>query len=205
MKKQLSHEKIIKMAETALLSAVIVVMAFTPLGYLKTAGVEITFIMIPVVIGAATIGPSAGALLGAVFGITSFVQCFGMSTFGTTLLSINPVFTFIVCFVTRILAGYLSGLIFKAFSKKGKEKIAVASASLAGPLLNTFFFMSSLILFFSKTDYIKGIMEALGAKNIISFVALFVGVQGVIEAGVCFVIGTAVSLAVLKSVKRYNK
>lgn len=205
MKKQLSHEKLITMAETALLSAVIIVMAFTPLGYLKTAGVEITFIMIPVVIGAATIGPSAGAFLGGVFGVTSFMQCFGMSPFGTTLMGINPVLTFIVCIVTRILAGFIAGLLFKAISKIGKEKLGATVASLAGPLLNTFFFMLSIVLFFSKTDYIIGIMDALGAKNIIHFVALFVGVQGLIEAGVCFVVGTAVSLAVLRSLKRYKK
>ena len=204
-KKQLSQKKLITMVETALLGAIIVVMAFTPLGYLKTAtGLEITFIMIPVVIGAATVGPSAGAILGGVFGITSFIQCFGMSAFGSTLMGINPVLTFLVCVPTRILAGFISGLVFKAIGKKGKEKLGATAASLAGPLLNTFFFMSTLILCFGKTEYILGIKEAMGATNVLSFVALFVGLQGVIEAAVCFVAGSAVSVALLKSVKKYK-
>lgn len=201
-KNQMSKKKLITMVETALLSAIVVVMAFTPLGYLKTAGLEITFIMIPVVIGAATVGPAAGAILGGVFGITSFIQCLGMSAFGATLLSINPVLTFLVCVPTRILAGFLAGLVFKAIGKKGKEKLGATVASLAGPLFNTLFFMSTLVLCFGNTEYILGIKEALGATNVLSFVALFVGVQGLVEAAVCFVAGSAVSVALLKSVKR---
>ena len=203
--KKLSQKKLITMVETALLGAIIVVMAFTPLGYLRTAtGLEITFIMIPVVIGAATVGPSAGAILGGVFGITSFIQCFGMSAFGSTLMGINPVLTFLVCVPTRILAGFIAGLVFKAIGKKGKEKLGATAASLAGPLLNTLFFMSTLILCFGNTEYILGIKEAMGATNVLSFVALFVGLQGVIEAAVCFVAGSAVSVALLKSVKKYK-
>ena len=204
-KRQLSQKKLITMVETALLSAIIVVMAFTPLGYFRTAtGLEITFIMIPVVIGAATVGPSAGAILGGVFGITSFIQCFGMSAFGATLLGINPVLTFLVCVPTRILAGFFAGLVFKGIGKNGKEKLGATAASLAGPLLNTLFFMSTLVLFFGNTEYIVGIKDTLGATNVLSFVALFVGLQGVVEAAVCFVVGSAVSVALLKSVKRYK-
>ncbi len=89
--------------EMALLTAVIVLMAFTPIGYIKTFGLEITLIVVPVTVGAVTLGPLAGAVLGAVFGITSFLQCFGMSAFGTMLLGIQPVFTFFVCVASRVL------------------------------------------------------------------------------------------------------
>ncbi len=71
------------LVEMALLVAIILLMAFTPIGYIKTAGLEITLIVIPVAVGAVTLGPAAGAILGGVFGITSFIQCFGMSAFGT--------------------------------------------------------------------------------------------------------------------------
>ena len=66
------------LVEMALLVAIILLMAFTPIGYIKTAGLEITLIVIPVAVGAVTLGPAAGAILGGVFGITSFIQCFGM-------------------------------------------------------------------------------------------------------------------------------
>ncbi len=71
-----------QLVEMALLTAIIILLAFTPIGYIRTLGLEITLIVVPVTVGAVTLGPSAGAVLGAVFGITSFIQCFGMSQFG---------------------------------------------------------------------------------------------------------------------------
>mgnify|MGYP000445815012 CR=1 FL=1 len=56
------------LVEMALLVAIILLMAFTPIGYIKTAGLEITLIVIPVAVGAVTLGPAAGAILGGVDG-----------------------------------------------------------------------------------------------------------------------------------------
>ena len=95
--------------ELALLVAVIVLLAFTPIGYIRTFGLEITLIVVPVTVGAVTLGPAAGAVLGAVCGITSFIQCFGMSPFGAVLLGINPAATFVVCVISRVLMGWLTG------------------------------------------------------------------------------------------------
>ena len=67
------------LVELALLVAIILIMAFTPIGYIKTAGLEIALLVVPVAVGAVVLGPKGGAILGAVFGITSFIQCFGMS------------------------------------------------------------------------------------------------------------------------------
>ena len=64
--------KVHKMTLTAILMAIILVMSFTPLGYLRVGPVAITFLTIPVVIGAVLLGPWYGAFLGAVFGATSF-------------------------------------------------------------------------------------------------------------------------------------
>ena len=91
----------------ALLTAIIVLLAFTPIGYIRTLGLEITLRVVPLTVGAVTLGPTAGAVLGAVFGITSFIQCFGMSPFGAVLLGINPLSTFVVCVVSRVLLGWL--------------------------------------------------------------------------------------------------
>ena len=38
------------LVEMALLVAIILIMAFTPLGYIKTAGIEITLIVVPVAV-----------------------------------------------------------------------------------------------------------------------------------------------------------
>ena len=55
------------LVEMALLVAIILIMAFTPLGYIKTAGIEITLIVVPVAVGAVTLGPAAGAILGGIW------------------------------------------------------------------------------------------------------------------------------------------
>ena len=186
------------LTQIAILVAVILLMAFTPLGYLKTLGLEITFITIPVIIGAIIIGPKAGAFLGGIFGITSFIQCFGMSSFGATLLSINPIFTFITCMIPRILMGWLTGVIFNLIKGESKSLAPYGIASLCGPLLNTLFFMSSLIILFGNSEFILGLK---GNLSIIKFVIAFVGINGLVEALACFVIATAISKALAKYTK----
>ena len=181
------------LVQMALLVAIIVLMAFTPIGYIKTAGLEITLIVVPVAVGAVLLGPAGGAVLGGVFGITSFIQCFGTSGFGATLLSINPIATFVVCVPTRILAGWVAGLVFAAMRKSESKKVkelAYYVANLACPLCNTLFFMTTLCVCFFHTDYIQGFA---GGANVFAFVLAFVGINGLIEAATCFVLGSLIS------------
>lgn len=151
------------LVELALMIAIIFVMAFTPLGYLRTPGLSITFLTVPVAVAAMILGPKGGAICGAAFGITSLMQCFGTSAFGAMLLGINPFGTVFTCIVPRILEGLLSGLIFKAVRGKNKN-LAYFAGGLACPVLNTIFYMSSLVLFFYNTDYIQGFVDALGCN-----------------------------------------
>lgn len=191
--KKLSTKTLVEMA---LLIAVILLMAFTPIGYIKTVGLEITLIVVPVAVGAVTLGPAAGAILGAVFGITSFIQCFGMSPFGAILLGINPIYAFIVCFIPRLLTGWLTGLFYRAMKKAyPMRKLSVVLANLCCPLLNTLFFMSALVAFYYNTDYIQGMVTTMGAVSAVGFVVAFVGINGLIEAIVCFILGSGVSKA----------
>lgn len=189
-------EKTRKLVQMAILIAIMLIMAFTPLGYLKVGMIEISFMTIPVVIGAILLGPTAGATLGGVFGLTSFIQCFGMSAFGAALLSINPVLTFLVCMVPRILMGYLTGVIFQVLHRTDKTKIlSFAVSSLSGAVLNTIFFVGLLMLLFGSSDYIMGMR---GGMSLLSFLAAFVGVNGVVEAIVAFILGTAISKALVQ-------
>lgn len=195
-------EKTLLLAQNAVLAAIVVLMAFTPLGYLRLGvGVEMTFIMIPVAVGAITLGEKSGAFLGLVFGVSSFIQCFGMSPFGATLLGINPVFTFIMCLVPRILMGYLCGVIYKALAKV-KKGVAIVVASFSAPVINTALFIGSLILFFGKTDFVMGLRE--GSENIWAFVIAFVGINGLLEIIGTTLIAPPASLAVQKAVKKFK-
>lgn len=182
------------MARLAILTAIVIVMAFTPLGYLKIGAVEGSFLTVPVIIGAIWLGPSAGAILGSVFGLTSFFQCFGLSAFGAALLEISPISAFIVCFFPRLLMGWLVGVIFKGLHfVKPLRFSAYTVSSFMGAALNTSFFMTALIGLYGQTDYIINMKNSLGAKSVLSFVFAFVGVNALIELVVCTILGMAIS------------
>lgn len=53
---ELSHARTSFMVKLALMVAIIVVMAFSPLGYLRTPGLTITFLTVPVAVGAIILG-----------------------------------------------------------------------------------------------------------------------------------------------------
>mgnify|MGYP001033620974 FL=1 len=188
------------LVELALMAAIIFIMAFTPLGYFRTPGLSITFLTVPVAVGAIILGPGGGAVCGLVFGVNSMIQCFMGGNFGSMLLGINPLGTAFTCIVPRVLEGLLCGLVFRGIRKISKNS-AYLAASLACPLLNTLFFMSAMVLIFYRTEYIQGFVQALGVSNPFTFAVAFVGVQGLIEAAVCFVIAGAVSRALGAALK----
>lgn len=201
--RQNSRERILRLSILSLFSALILLMAFTPLGYLKTVGVEISFLMVPVAAGAALLGPIGGLILGTLFGITSLIQAAsGLSLFGFTLFGINPICTVLVCLIPRMLMGLFSGLIAKAFAKSEKESISTGVRSvvtcLSAPLFNTIMFMGLLILFFWNTEYIQSMA---GGLKILPFVIAFVGINGLLEVAASLVVGTAASVALIKVCK----
>lgn len=165
-----------------LMIAILILMSYTPLGYLNIGPLAITFNMIPVAIAAVACGPMGGLIVGAVFGLTSFGQCIGIggvSAMGATLFSISPVLAFIQRFIPRILDGLLLGYIFKGV-RKATQKVSGASfvTGFFAAFLNTLFFMIALVLLFGNTEYVQGLI---GGKNIIIFVCTFVGVNAVCE------------------------
>lgn len=189
--------KTLSLVQLGLLIAIEIIFAFTPLGYLRVGVVEITFMTIPVAIGAIIIGPLAGLLLGTVFGLTSFLQCFGISAFGTILFEINPFLTFVMCFVPRALMGLLTGLLCRALLKtRLNEIVTFTLTGLCAALLNTLFFVSCFFLFFrtAQLDFGEFVMD-IGTMNILDVFVAIVGVNGLVEAGVCTVISPAIGKA----------
>ena len=101
-----------------LMIAILLLMAYTPLGYLNIGPLAITFNIIPVAVSAITMGPVGGAIAGAVFGLTSFGQCIGIggtSLMGVTLFGINPFLAFVQRFIPRLVDGLLLGYIFQPY------------------------------------------------------------------------------------------
>lgn len=199
-----TREKTLKLVQMGVLIAIMLIFAFTPIGYLKIGVIEITFMTIPVAVGAIILGPVCGAILGGVFGLTSFIQCFGTSAFGVFLLGLNPVLTFLICMIPRILCGWLGGLIFKALRHVDKTKIiSYAVGSLSVALLNTLFFMASIILLFWQNETFIGQMNDWGmaTDTVWAFLVGFVGLNGVVEAAVSFVVGAAAAKVLARFVQ----
>ena len=175
------------LVQLSVLIAIMLLLELTGLGMIKTAGLEITIMLVPVIVGAIVMGPAAGALLGGVFGLISFWECFGKSAFGVVLMGINPFLTFLVCVPTRILAGWICGLVFQALRKVDKTRLlSFGAAGLSGAL-------------FYNTDFIQGFVQAMGSANAFLFVIAFVGVNGLVEAIVCFFTGAVIAKAVVFS------
>lgn len=182
-----------------LMTAILLLMAYTPLGYLNIGPLAITFNVIPVAIAAITLGPVGGAIAGAVFGMTSFLQCIGVggtSAMGAILFGINPVFAFIQRFIPRLLDGLLLGYIFRGVRKQTNTYAACMITGFFSAFLNTLFFMSALVLLFGNTEYMQ---ELIGGRNIILFVCSFVGINAVFEMISSTIITGAVGVALSKA------
>ena len=144
-----------------LMTALLLLMSFTPLGYLNIGPLAITFNVIPVAVSALALGPVGGLIAGSVFGLTSFLQAIGVggvSMLGSTLFSINPFFSILLCFVPRMLDGFLLGYIFRSVSKLNRVAACFVTG-FAAAFLNTLFFMSALILLFGQTEYMQGLIN----------------------------------------------
>lgn len=199
-----------QMAEMALLTAIVLILAFTPLGYLKTPwGVEITFIVVPVAVGSVVLGPKAGAFLGFIFGMTSFVQCFGASPLGAMMLQISPVGTFVCCVVTRIFVGLIPGLIYELFRRIKKVNIlSIGLCCFLTPIINTALYIVGNYLIFSDTWLDIAIGSGYGGENGISLLIFMLGmvaVNGIVEAISCMFLGTAVCKALQKTIHRNER
>ena len=181
----------------AMLSGILLVMSFTPLGYLNIGPLAISLNMIPVAIGAIALGPGGGAFLGAVFGITSCLQCVGIggtSAMGVALFEISPVLTILQRFVPRVLAGCLTGMIYRGLHKL-HFRFAPYVAGFCAALLNTVLFMTALVLLFGNTEYLQNMI---GGKNILLFIIGFVGVNALVEMFATTVAAGAVCKALQK-------
>ena len=141
------------LASVALMMAVVILLASTPLGMIQLPVVKATTVHIPVILGAILLGPLAGSILGGVFGICSMVS----NTMAPTLLSfafspfmsmtgisgaVKAVWISVGC---RILIGFLAGWLWILLSKcKMNRMAALAVTGFMGSMVNTVAVMGSI-------------------------------------------------------------
>lgn len=195
-----------KMVFTAILIALIILMTFTGIGYIPLGPIKLTLNVLPVAIGAVVLGPTYGAVLGLVFGLSSFFTCFGMDALGTIFLSINPFYLFIMCVVPRILCGWIPALVNKFISKYDTTKIFASAICCAlTAALNTVGFLSLMwLLFAPELSSNPEVLEFLGGgiDSIFTLFIAFAGVNALLEIATNLVLGTAISKALFTVMKK---
>ena len=188
------------LAQMALLVALELVLAFTPLGYIPLGFMNATTMHIPVILGACLLGPKAGAVLGAEFGITSVIRATitpNLTSFVfTPFYSFSPEFSgnwtsLIVAIVPRVLIGVIAGLVFQLVMRisHDKQALALPIAGFVGSMVNTIGVMGLIYLLFGEQ------YAAAGGKSfdlLLGVIMGVVGINGVPEALIAAVLTLAV-------------
>ena len=210
----MKHETTYELVLTALFTAIIVIMAFTPLGYIPLIVINATIIHIPVILGALFLGPKKGAFLGFAFGFTSLINnTFKAATASAFVFSpvlaaniagISGIFkSLFICFVPRILVGvipyfvYLSvrDLLKKARKKAAPAGIALACAGMAGSFTNTLLVMGGIFLLY-KDAYAQAL--GIAGDQLINVIMGIISFNGLIEAAVAGILTAGVGLALVQ-------
>lgn len=201
------NQKILRIVEMAMLIALIFVMQY--LGTListpfRAMGIEISFVLIPIVVGAFVLGPVEGAVLGFVFGaMTVVLTVIAPGTMTYILFTESPVLYVIVAMVKAIAAGLGAGLIYRGLDKimKGKAVyLRTVLASAATPVINTGIFLIGMVCFFSKV-----IAERwAGGENIFLFLLGLIWINFVIEFGINVILSPAI-VRIVDAIKMKKK
>lgn len=186
------------LASVALMAAIVILLANTPLGMIHLPVIKATTVHIPVIIGAIMLGPMAGAILGAVFGICSLIS----NTMTPTLLSfafspfmsmtgipgaLKALWISVGC---RIGIGIVAGWLWILLKKcKVNPLAALPITGFVGSLANTVFVMGSIYFLLAReyaqvksvavdavwglvigTVTASGVPEAIAAAILITFI-----------------------------------
>lgn len=186
------------LTSVALMAAIVILLANTPLGMIQLPVIKATTVHIPVILGAIVLGPMAGAILGGVFGVCSMIS----NTMAPTLLSfafspfmsmtgipgaVKAVWISVGC---RIMIGVAAGWLWILLKKcRVNPVVALPVTGFVGSMVNTAFVMGSIYFLLAKeyasvksvavdavwgliigTITASGIPEAIAAAILVAFI-----------------------------------
>ena len=192
----------------ALMAAIVIVLANTPLGMIQLPVIKATTVHIPVILGAVLLGPLAGGILGGVFGICSLIS----NTMAPTLLSfafspfmsttglpgvLKALWISVGC---RILIGVVSGWLWKLFEKLHiNQTIALPITGFVGAMVNTVTVMGSIYLLFAQ-QYAQA--QNVGVTAVWGLIMGTITASGIPEAIASAVLVLALGKVLLRFMKR---
>lgn len=188
-----------RLTALSLLSALVAVLSCLG-NFIKLGPFPITLTLCPIIIGAALYGPSAGALLGGVFGVVTLITGILGWDGGAVMMLINAnaVALLILCLGKAVAAGWTAGTVYRLLSRKGREKAAVVAAGILCPLTNT-----GIFILFMLTVYRETLAVWAGGSNALMYV--FTGLAGInflVELAVNMILSSAITMIIQYAVRR---
>lgn len=182
------------------------IFCFTPLGSLPALGpIVATLAMVPVIVTALILGTKAGAAMGAIAGLFSFIVWTFMPPVPPVAFVLTPFYalgdmqgnvgSLIIAFIPRILVGAVAGGLYQVLSRvyRKKDALNMAISSVAGSLVNTFGVMGGIWLFFGAQ------YSATLNQSMLWIIGITVLSNGIPEAIVAGIIAPVVSRRVKMS------
>lgn len=186
------------MAMLAMLCGVLLVMGATGIGFIPLPVIKATTMHIPVILGAILLGPSAGAVLGAVFGLCSIwvnttspgLLAFAFSPFMTNEGLVGVLKSLWIALGCRILFGVIAGWLWWLIQRwVKKDYIALPVTAAVATICHTLLVMGSI--------YVLLAQQYAAAKNV-AVTAVFGLIMGTVTAaGIPEAIAAAVLVTVV--------
>ena len=182
--------------------AIELLLVLTPLGYIRTPFLSITVMHIPVIAAGILMGPSYGAALGLVFGLTSVwnatmsptITSFCFSPF-VTIGGVSGNWTsLIIAIVPRVLLGWIAGTLFNAFNKKLNRPLSALVSGVLTTLCHTIMVLGLIALLWGP-QYAQAIGQS--PDTLLMYLALVVLTNGIFE----MIAAGIVSMALAKAIK----
>ena len=199
------------MVGVALMGAIVVLLATTPLGIIMLPVTKATTVHIPVILGSIVFGPLAGAILGGVFGLCSLVNntltpnltSFAFSPFMSTTGLSGAIKAIWISTGCRIMIGVIAGWLWIILKKiKVSDTLALPIVGFVGSISNTMLVMGS-IYFLLAEQYAQSQNVAVGA--VLGMVMGTVAFNGIPEALAAMVLTTAIGAALLRVAGKKSK
>lgn len=194
----------------AIFLSIILLLAFTPFGFIHLGVIKATLIHIPIIIASIILGPRIGAFLGLMFGFTSIAT----NTISPTLLSFAfspaiPVlgtsqgsfWALFIAIVPRVIIGFIPYYIFKFAQKvirrnESNQKPALLLTGILTTFIHTFLVMGSISLIFNEA-YAQAI-NAGSMSAIYKAILTVFFTNGLAEAALAGIVTMAVAPPLLK-------
>lgn len=170
-----------KLALLALFTAIVAVLQMLGVA-IRFGTFAVSMVGVPVILGAALMGPLAGAWLGLVFGIAVLV-----SGDAALFLTWDPAATVIIVLLKGTLAGLAAGGVYQLLEKRNTF-LAVLAAAVAYPLVNTgVFFLGCMVFFLEDCIQFAANLGVTGSGPVI-VMSVFIGFNFFFELGLDLVL-----------------